>query len=312
MRIFGGENVKRVMERFGFKDDDVIEHPWITKSVRNAQRRIEGQNFDARKHLLDYDNVMNEQRRVIYSLRRSILMGEDIKAEISNRIEDAADIKVSKYIAPNSYPEAWDMEGLENDLKLSMGMEYKPDSEKLSGMMADQVLDEVIKLYRERYDKMETLLPPEELGRFERTVLLHCIDSEWKEHLYGMDHLRDATRFHGYAQRDPLIVYKAEGFKMFQECLETIATKTVMGILNVRVEMNGQSIPLGMVPTPQKPTMTFENRGPEMQPQQQRLQQQRPPQKQKPAQVVNQAPKVGRNDPCTCGSGKKYKQCCGK
>jgi preprotein translocase subunit SecA len=155
------------------------------------------------------------------------------------------------------------------------------------------------------------MLPPEELARFERTVLLHSIDSQWKEHLYGMDHLRDATRFHGYANKDPLIVYKAEGFKMFQECLETIATRTVMGILNVRVEFNGQSIPLGLVPTPQKPTMTFENRGPEMQPQ--GSQQQRPaPQKPKPVQIVNQGPKVGRNDPCPCGSGKKYKQCCAR
>jgi preprotein translocase subunit SecA len=315
MRIFGGDNVKRIMDRFGLKDDDVIEHPWVTKSVRNAQRRIEGQNFDARKHLLDYDNVMNEQRKVIYSLRRSILMGEDIKNEISNRIEDAADIKVSKYVLPNTYPETWDMEGLETDLKMSMGFEYKPESEKLAGMTAEQVLDEVIKLYHERYAKIVSMLPPEELSRFECTVLLHCIDSQWKEHLYGMDHLREATRFHGYAQRDPLIVYKGEGFKMFQECLENIATNTVMGILNVRVEVNGQSVPLAAMPTPQKPTMTFENRnsageavppsgGAALPRQQQR-------QVSKPAPVVNQTQKVGRNDPCPCGSGKKFKQCHG-
>jgi preprotein translocase subunit SecA len=135
-----------------------------------------------------------------------------------------------------------------------------------------------------------------------------------------MDHLREATRFHGYAQRDPLIVYKGEGFKMFQECLETIATKTITGIFTVRVEVNGKSIPLAMIPTPQKPTMTFENRnaageavpaqvgagaaGAARQPQRQA--------QSKPAQVVNQTPKVGRNDPCPCGSGKKYKQCHGK
>ena len=306
MRIFGGDNVKRIMDRFGFKDDDVIEHPWVTKSVRNAQRRIEGQNFDARKHLLDYDNVMNEQRKVIYSLRRSILMGEDIKSEISNRIEDAADIKISQYVSPNSYPETWDMNGLENDLKMSMGIEYKPTQEELAGMTADQVLDEVIKLYRERYEKIGKILPPPELERFERTVLLHSIDTQWKDHLYGMDHLRDATRFHGYAQKDPLIVYKSEGFKMFQECLETIASKTITGILNVRVELNGQSIPLASVPTPQKPTMTVESRGTPPPPANRAAN--RPA---KPAQVINQVPKVGRNDPCPCGSGKKYKQCHG-
>jgi len=313
MRIFGGDNVKKIMDRFGFKDDDVIEHPWVTKSVRNAQRRIEGQNFDARKHLLDYDNVMNEQRKVIYSLRRRILMGEDIKYEIANRLEDSADIKVSKYVTPNSYPESWDMEGLSTDLLRSMGIEYKPEPEKLTGMTADQILDEIIQLYKARYEKLGTMVPPEDFARFERTVLLHSIDSQWKEHLYGMDSLRDATRFHGYAQRDPLIVYKGEGFKMFQECLETIATNTVMGILNVRVEVNGQSIPLAAMPSPQKPTMTFENRnaagetvppaGTRQQPQQR--------QQAKPVQVVNQMPKVGRNDPCPCGSGKKYKQCHG-
>ena len=317
MRIFGGENVKKIMERLGFKDDDVIEHPWVTKSVRNAQRRIEGQNFDARKHLLDYDNVMNEQRKVIYSLRRSILMGEDIKSEISNRIEDAADIKVSKYVTPNSYPETWDMDGLKTDLQRSMGFEYNPDQEHFAGMTAEQLLNEVINLYQERYSKITAMLPPEELSRFEHTVLLHSIDSQWKEHLYGMDHLREAIRFHGYAQRDPLIVYKGEGFKMFQECLETIASNTVMGILNVRVEVNGQSIPLAAMPAPQKPTMTFENRtstGETVPPQRSTTappgaRQQRPASK--PAPVVNQVPKVGRNDPCPCGSGKKYKQCHG-
>ena len=319
MRVFGGDNVKKIMDRFGFKDDDVIEHPWVTKSVRNAQRRIEGQNFDARKHLLDYDNVMNEQRKVIYSLRRRILMGEDIATEISNRIEDSADIKISQYVTPRSYPETWNMEGLENDLKMSMGFEYRPSPEHLAGMTAEQVLDEVITLYHERYDKIKAMLPQEELARFERAVLLHSIDSQWKEHLYGMDHLREATRFHGYAQRDPLIVYKGEGFKMFQECLETIATKTITGIFTVRVEVNGKSIPLAMIPTPQKPTMTFENRNESgeavpaagvaggaarRQPQRQA--------QAKPVQVVNQTPKVGRNDPCPCGSGKKYKQCHGK
>jgi preprotein translocase subunit SecA len=309
MRIFGGENVKRIMDRFGFKDDDVIEHPWVTKSVRNAQRRIEGQNFEARKHLLDYDNVMNEQRKVIYSLRRRILMGEDIKPEISNRIEDAADIKVSQYIAANSYPETWDMDGLENDLKISMALDYKPSPEKLAGMIAEQVLDEIIELYRERYAKIGAMLPPGELANFERRVLLIVINKQWEDHLYGMDHLRDATRFHGYAQKDPLIVYKNEGFKMFQECLETIATKTVMGILNVRVEVNGQSVPLAAIPTPQKPTMTFENRGEAVVPPQGARQQQKPAAK--PAPVVNQMPKVGRNDPCPCGSGKKFKQCHG-
>jgi len=309
MRVFGGDNVRKVMDRFGFKDDDVIEHPWITKSVRNAQRRIEGQNFEARKHLLDYDNVMNEQRKVIYSLRRRILMGEDIKTEISNRLEDAADIKVSKYVVPGSYPETWDMEGLSADLKRSMGFEYKPESDTLVNFTADQILDEIIKLYRERYDKLGLMVPPEEYARFERNVLLRAIDIQWKEHLYGMDHLREATRFHGYAQRDPLIVYKAEGFKMFQECLENIASNTIMGILNVRIEVNGQSIPLAAMPVPQKPTMTFENRNAsgETVPQQGARQQQPA----KPAQVVNQTPKVGRNDPCPCGSGKKYKQCHG-
>ncbi|MCL2283380.1 MAG: preprotein translocase subunit SecA [Fibromonadales bacterium] len=313
MRIFGGDNIRKVMDRFGFKENDVIEHPWVTKSVRNAQRRIEGQNFEARKHLLDYDNVMNDQRRVIYSLRRSILMGEDIKSEISNRLEDASDIKVSKYITPNSYPETWDMEGLRTDLQRTMGFEYNPESEKLAGMTADQVLDDIIKLYQGRYAKLGTMVPPENFSHFERYVLLQAIDTQWKEHLYGMDHLREATRFHGYAQRDPLIVYKNEGFKMFQECLETIATNTTMGILNVRVEVNGQSVPLAAIPTPQKPTMTFENRNAagETVPASGNRQQQRPQTKAKPAQVVNQMPKVGRNDPCPCGSGKKHKQCCG-
>jgi preprotein translocase subunit SecA len=202
-----------------------------------------------------------------------------------------------------------------------MGFEYKPDPEHLTSMGAEQVLDDVIKLYQERYAKIGAMLPPEELSRFERTVLLSSINKQWQDHLYGMDHLREATRFHGYAQRDPLIVYKSESFKMFQECLENIAVNTIMGILNVRVEVNGQSIPLAAIPTPQKPTMTFENRnaaGEAVPPQgmQQRgaaipsgARQQQTASRSAP--VVNQLPKVGRNDPCPCGSGKKYKQCHG-
>ena len=245
MRIFGGDNVKNLMSRFGVGEDEVITHPIVSRSIRGAQRRVEGQSFDIRKHLLDYDNVMNEQRKVIYGLRRRILNGEDIHEEIMNRIEDACDIKVSQYVAPQSYAETWNLEGLSTDMQRSFSMEFKLDMESAMTMTPEQVLDKVIEKCRARYDKLTQIIPESDFRNIERRFLLMTIDQVWKEHLYAMDQLKDAIRFHGYAQRDPLMVYKNEGFKMFQGCLEKIATLIALRILNIRITIpgpNGQQI----------------------------------------------------------------------
>ena len=243
MRIFGGDSVKNLMTRFGVGEDEVITHPIVSRSIRGAQRRVEGQSFDIRKHLLDYDNVMNEQRKVIYGLRRRILNGEDISQEIMDRIEDACDIKVSNYIVAKSYPEDWNLEGLHTDLQRTLGMEYHLTLDEAMHKTPEQVLDEIIGLCKARYEKLGKIIPEADFHNIERRFLLMTIDQVWKEHLYAMDQLKDAIRFHGYAQKDPLMVYKNEGFKLFEGCLEKIATLTALRILNIRITLpNGMTV----------------------------------------------------------------------
>lgn len=255
MRIFGGSNVKSLMTRFGVKDDEVITHPIVSRSIRSAQRRVEGQSFDIRKHLLDYDNVMNEQRKVIYGLRRRILNGEDIREEIMNRIEDACDIKVSQYVAAKSFPEEWKLEDLHLDLQRSMSMEYNLTADEAVSKTPEIILQEIIDMCKARYDKLTKIIPDTDFRQIERRFLLMTIDQVWKEHLYAMDQLKDAIRFHGYAQKDPLMVYKSEGFKMFEGCMEKIATLTALRILNIRITLpNGMTVSPDQIklPTPEE------------------------------------------------------------
>jgi len=193
--------------------------------------------------LLDYDNVMNEQRKVIYGLRRRILNGEDIRDEIMNRIEDACDIKVSAYIPAKSYPEQWKLEDLHTDLQRTLAMEYNLTLDDAMKKTPEQVLEDVIGLCKARYDKLTKIIPDADFRNIERRFLLMTIDQVWKEHLYAMDQLKDAIRFHGYAQKDPLMVYKNDGFRMFESCLEKIATLTALRILNIRITLpNGMTV----------------------------------------------------------------------
>ena len=370
MRIFGGDSVKNLMTRFGVGEDEVITHPIVSRSIRSAQRRVEGQSFDIRKHLLDYDNVMNEQRKVIYGLRRRILNGEDIRDEIMNRIEDACDIKVSNYIPPKSYVENWNLEGLHTDLQRSLGMEYNLSFDDATKKTPDQVLDEIIDLCKARYDKLTKIIPDADFRNIERRFLLMTIDQVWKEHLYAMDQLKDAIRFHGYAQKDPLMIYKNEGYKMFEGCIEKIATLTMLRILNIRITLpNGQTVSPDQLQLREQPKP--ENAGDGQQESAQSTETAQAPEQPstegaKAAGLAGQAassetnaisegqqaaseaaqpmpqsalpgtrptvrrtytnpavaaaarraqqagPKLGRNDPCWCGSGLKYKKCHGK
>ena len=378
MRIFGGDSVKNLMTRFGVGEDEVITHPIVSRSIRSAQRRVEGQSFDIRKHLLDYDNVMNEQRKVIYGLRRRILNGDDVRDEILNRIEDACDIKVSNYIIAKSYPEDWNLEGLHTELQRSLGMEYNLTLDEAMKKTPEQVLDEIIDLCKARYDKLTKIIPDADFRNIERRFLLMTIDQVWKEHLYAMDQLKDAIRFHGYAQKDPLMVYKNEGYKLFEGTLEKIATLTALRILNIRITLpNGMTVSpdqlklrqiseqeangaaneskqesaqpaegtsaepaqapeqlstegakaaglAGQAATSQSNAITEEQQAASNAAQpmpQSALPGTRPTVRRtylNPAVAAAQkraqqaGPKLGRNDPCWCGSGLKYKKCHGK
>lgn len=344
VRIFGGANIKKMMERFGLGDDDVIVHPLVSRSIRGAQRRVEGQSFDARKYLLDYDDVMNEQRKVIYTLRRRILNEEDVRQDVWSRIEEAADIKVSQYVFANTFPEEWKLEDLHVELSRCFAINYNLSKEEATSKTAENVLDEVLDLCKKKYDKLIEIIPDKDFRNLERHLLLRTIDQHWKEHLYAMDQLKDSIRFHGYAQKDPLMVYKGEGFKLFEKCLESIAMLVTMRILNIRIQLpNGMSVPPEMLvkredapksnnpdevapedkmevsiaqesipPKPEAPTQTVTNKEPENSPMPQSALPGTRPIRRRPMPIKSDTPKVGRNDPCWCGSGLKFKKCHGK
>lgn len=331
MRIFGGNNVKALMNRFGVGDDEVITHPIVSRSIRGAQKRVENQSFDTRKYLLDYDNVMNEQRKVIYGLRRRILNGEDVRKDILDRIEDACDIKVSQFVSKDRFADEWNWEGLTTALKLSFAIEYNPSEEERSKKSAEQVLDEVIALCKKKFDKLVEIIPDADFRNIERRILLYTIDQHWKENLYAMDQLKDAIRFQGYAQKDPLVMYKNQAFTTFQNCLESIATVTAQRILNIRIQLaNGVSVSpeqLQRIPKPEAPKQTSENteevkadNAPEPAPKAQPESKAIPssalpgtrPQGLRRPPIKADHPKLGRNDLCWCGSGLKYKKCHGK
>ena len=284
-----------------------------------------------------------------------------------NRIEDACDIKVSAYIPARSYPENWNLEGLHTDLQRTLGMEYHLTLEEAMKKTPEQVLDEVIGMCKARYEKLGKIIPEADFHNIERRFLLMTIDQVWKEHLYAMDQLKDAIRFHGYAQKDPLMVYKNEGFKLFEGCLEKIATLTALRILNIRITLpNGMTVSPDQLQLKSQEQIDAEKKAAEAaqnaggQPQEgeqlsaegakaaglagtaatsesnaisEEQQAQRPmpqsalpgtrptvrrtytnPAVQAAAQRRAQAagPKLGRNDPCWCGSGLKYKKCHGK
>ena len=337
VRIFGGANIKKMMERFGLKDEDVIVHPLVSRSIRGAQRRVESQSFDARKYLLDYDDVMNEQRKVIYALRRRILNGEDVRDDVWNKIETAADIKVSQYIIPNTYPEDWKTEDLKTDLARSFAIRYELTKEDAAKKTPDQILDEVLEACKKKYEKLVEIIPEQDFKNLERHLLLRTIDQHWKEHLYAMDQLKDAIRFHGYAQKDPLIVYKSEGFRLFEKCLDSISMLVAMRILNIRIQLpDGRSVP------PEMLVKREQVEKPDEAPETQEVNQETKAENKEDAslsesteetktessvmpasalpgtpvrhapQRVPEGPKLGRNDTCWCGSGLKYKKCHGK
>ncbi len=349
MRIFGGSNVKQLMDRFGVGDDEVITHPIVSRSIRGAQKRVESQSFDTRKYLLDYDNVMNEQRKVIYGLRRRILNGDDIRSDIWANVQNACDIKISQFISKDRFADEWNWEGLATAVKLSFAVEYNPSEEERAQKSADQVLNEVIALCKKKYDKLVEIIPDNDFRNIERRIFLYTIDQHWKENLYAMDQLKDAIRYQGYAQKDPLVMYKNQAFTIFQNCLETIATLTAQRILNIRIQLaNGVSVAPEQIQKVDRPAQGQAPQNAETAAAQPAESAKAPAEQPKEApqavdpvpeaptssaipssalpgtrpqalrrtipgaQVKSAGPKLGRNDLCWCGSGLKYKKCHGK
>ncbi|HHY42337.1 MAG TPA: preprotein translocase subunit SecA [Thermoanaerobacterales bacterium] len=287
MRLFGGDNIKSIMDKLGMDEDQPIEHPIITKSIENAQKKVEARNFDIRKHVLQYDDVMNTQREVIYSHRRRVLENDNLKDSIMDMISEIIDRLLDIYASKEIHSEEWDIKGLAEYLMDIFQIKFDLDKEK-TALSRDALRQELVSKAQAAYEKKEEELGSETMRELERFVLLKTVDQKWMDHIDAMDQLREGIGLRAYGQRDPVIEYKFEGYEMFQDMIRSIQEDTVRYLFRVQVKK---------APERRQKTynMTYShNDGAE-----------------KPQPVRNQK-KVGRNDPCPCGSGKKYKKCCGR
>ncbi len=308
MRIFASDRVSGMMRKLGMKPGEAIEHPWVTKAIANAQRKVESRNFDIRKQLLEYDDVANDQRRAIYSQRNELLDVSDVSETINSIREDVFKTTIDSYIPTQSLEEMWDIEGLEqrlkNDFDLDMPIaKWLEDEPQLhEETLRERILQQAI----ETYQRKEEVVGIEMMRNFEKGVMLQTLDSLWKEHLAAMDYLRQGIHLRGYAQKDPKQEYKRESFAMFAAMLESLKYEVISVLSKVQVRMPEEVEALEVQRREEAERLA----------RQQQLSHQTDNSalmSEEEVKVANSLErKVGRNDPCPCGSGKKYKQCHGR
>lgn len=292
MRLFGGAMIAGWMERLGWEEDMPIEHPRIAKAIENAQRKVESRNFDIRKQVLEYDDVLNKQRETIYSLRRRLLMGEDLHEQFLEMLAAVIDRLVRSHTDAR-VPEEWDLKGLLTEAEQSFLPSMSFTGERLeeeAGGDPEKIKEILYEAAQRSYQEKEKLVGEEALRNFERYIMLRTIDTLWMDHLQNMDDLREGVGLRAYGQQDPLIVYKIESYQMFQGLMEAIQEETVSFLFRMQVREEA--------PEQQKRARNLvTNRGEDGE-----------------VKVAQRkvARKVGRNEPCPCGSGKKYKKCCGR
>ncbi|WP_278405704.1 preprotein translocase subunit SecA [Pseudoalteromonas ruthenica] len=305
MRIFAGERMTNMMRKLGMQRGEAIEHPWVNRAIENAQRKVEARNFDIRKQLLEYDDVANDQRRVVYAQRNELLEEGDISETITAIRHDVVNGVIDQYIPPQSLAEMWDVPGLEERLKADFLLELPiqqwlaHDNKLFEEKLRDRIVDEAANAYKAK----EEMVGAQVLRQFEKAVMLQSLDQHWKDHLAAMDHLRQGIHLRGYAQKNPKQEYKRESFELFSAMLENLKIDVVniLSKVQVRAEEDVEKVEEQHRKSEEVPRQyqhaDAEQVGGDA------------PQ----AAVASRSePKVGRNSPCPCGSGKKYKQCCGK
>ncbi|HTA52665.1 MAG TPA: preprotein translocase subunit SecA [Candidatus Acidoferrum sp.] len=297
LRIFGGEKMQAIMFRLGMTEGVPIESRLISKRIEGAQKQVEAQNFEARKHLLEYDDVMNKQRETIYSLRRSFLEGRDQKEFVLERAKAIADELVEMYCPRDQHPDQWNVTQFSNELLNQFGVDLKTAGVDPAQFNHDGLAEELIEKVNARYEDKEALFSPPTLRWLERHILLDIVDAQWKDHLLTLDHLKEGIGLRGYGQKDPLVEFKKEAFTLFDELMNRIDTEAVRFLF------------LMQPAKPQDEAKQIEER---QRRQQKNLQFQAGPAQAEPPKPVRSGAKVGRNDPCPCGSGKKYKKCHGQ
>jgi preprotein translocase subunit SecA len=292
LRIFGAERISSIMDKIGIEENQPIEHKMISKAIENAQKRVEGQNFDIRKHLLEYDDVMNRQRQVIYEQRKKVLRGEDLWKDIEEMTEELVDDLIPDYIEEKQHPEEWNLKGLDD-------MVFKQFSLKLNlsdperGLNQEEIRETIISAVKGHLKKKEEDFGKPLMDHLIRMIMLQSIDTRWKDNLLGMDHLKEGIGLRGYGQKDPIREYQKEGYEMFMDMVYRIKTDTIEKLCRVQIQREEE---IEEMQEKQRQDYIM-SRGEDTA---------------APKTVKRDHDKIGRNDPCPCGSGKKHKKCCGQ
>ena len=297
LRIFGGERVKALMYRLGMTEGVPIESGLISRRIENAQKAVEAQNFEARKHLLEYDDVMNKQREAIYAIRRAALEGKDQKEYVLSMAEDIAGELVDTFCPREQHPNEWNTTQFANEVLGQFGLDIKSADIDPAKLNHDELVGALIEAVKKRYEEKEKLFGPEMMRWLERRIVLDIVDTQWKDHLLTLDHLKEGIGLRGYGQKDPLVEFKKEAFTLFEDMMARIDTETVRYLFLIQPAR------------PEDEARQIERR---QRRQQQELQYQTGPAQAEAPRPVRTGAKIGRNDPCPCGSGKKYKKCHGR
>jgi preprotein translocase subunit SecA len=344
MRIFAKEWVSKLLQRLGMEEGIPIESGLITRRIEKAQQAVEAQNFEARKHLLEYDDVMNKQREAVYGLRRQLLEGVDQKDLILEEyVASILGSLLDQFCDAKAHPDNWDLKALKDAIFTRFGVDVLAEGVKMENLNRQELGDAIFEKLKQRYDSKEKLIGPDAMRYHERMIMLSVLDAQWKDHLLSMDHLKEGIGLRGYAQHDPLVEYKRESFDMFEAMLQRFQEETVRYLYLMQIlerppdsgalgspdsAPEGQGGPEVGVPSvlsggnggngrrpPRAVATSVDDLEEAFQRKKRReLEQARMAgagEVQKVQQIVRGAAKVGRNDPCPCGSGNKYKKCCG-
>ena len=298
LRLFGSDNISNIMDRLGMGEDDPIEHKLITRSIANAQKKVEGRNFDMRKHVLQYDDVMNQQREVIYAERRKVLKGENLREHILTMIGGIIEAEMNQYANEKLYPEEWSLDELIKDAESIYAPTGRLKLDELEEMSRDEVQDFLNQMAEESYAQREQLFGEANMRELEKIIMLRVVDNRWMEHLDRMDMLREGIGLLAYGQRNPLIEYKIKGHEMFGQMIDSIQNDIASLIFRVNIITQEQQEAMERE-AQQRMAAAKQTHGDQSDDAVKK-------------QPVKNGEKVGRNDPCPCGSGKKYKNCCGR
>jgi preprotein translocase subunit SecA len=336
MRIFGGERMRALMFRLGMTEGVPIESRLISRKIEGAQKSVEAQNFEARKHLLEYDDVMNKQRETIYAIRRSALEGKDQRDYVLGIAEDVVREQAETFCPREQHPDQWNTTQFLAESNAQFGIDMKAAGADPGTLTHDQLSDAAAEAVKKRYEEKEKQFGADLMRWLERRIILDVVDSQWKDHLLSLDHLKEGIGLRGYAQKDPIVEFKKEAFTLFEDMMARIDNETIRYLFHIQVQQ-GEQPPSAGAPQPSSPTQPPRPRADAVaasaaaaranepqhlpavareierrqQRQQKDLQYQTGPAQAEAPKPVKVGAKVGRNDPCPCGSGKKYKKCHG-